>query len=191
MIRARCADVLCFSSYWVGSLRNFLTLSWAAHWEGQRVCKHTHGELGIAAAAGQHVLLAIPNAIDGAQQTAAIMADDILTRPSPIATGPRWGPSSSRDWGGDRRRPIAALPPMLPARRAVPAVSPGGRDSPELVPPDRTVRCGSGRVLLLSAFRERSHDHGGIPPRLRFEDMAARHTGPLGSGCAPGRASRA
>ena len=91
VIRARCADVLCFSSYWVGSLRNFLTLSWVAHWEGQRVCKHTHGELGIAAAAGQHVLLAIPNAIDGAQQTAAIMADDILTRPSPIATGPRWG----------------------------------------------------------------------------------------------------
>jgi glucarate dehydratase len=91
VIRARCADVLCFSSYWVGSLRNFLTLSWIAHWEGQQVCKHTHGELGIAAAAGHHVLLAIPNAIDGAQQTAAIMADDILTRPSPIATMPRWG----------------------------------------------------------------------------------------------------
>ena len=91
VIRARCADVLCFSSYWVGSLRNFLTLSWVAHWEGQRVCKHTHGELGIAAAAGQHVLLAIPNAVDGAQQTTAIMADDILTRPLPIAIGPRWG----------------------------------------------------------------------------------------------------
>jgi L-alanine-DL-glutamate epimerase-like enolase superfamily enzyme len=91
VIRARCADVLCFSSYWVGSLRNFLTLSWAAHWEGQRVCKHTHGELGIAAAAGQHVLLAIPNAIDGAQQTAALMAGDILKEPLPIASGPRWG----------------------------------------------------------------------------------------------------
>ena len=37
------------------------------------------------------MLLAIPNAVDGAQQTAAIMADDIITRPSPIATGPRWG----------------------------------------------------------------------------------------------------
>jgi glucarate dehydratase len=91
VIRARCADVLCFSSYWVGTLRNFLTLSWTAHWEGQRVCKHTHGELGIAAAAGQHDLLAMPNAIDGAQQTAALMADDILTKPLPIATGPRWG----------------------------------------------------------------------------------------------------
>ena len=91
VIRSRCADVLCFSSYWVGSLRNFLTLSWAAHWEGQQVCKHTHGELGIAAAAGQHVLLAIPNAIDGAQQTASIMADDILKTPLPIASGPKWG----------------------------------------------------------------------------------------------------
>lgn len=91
IIGSRCADVLCFSSYWVGSLRNFLMLSWAAHWEGQRICKHTHGELGIAAAAGQHVLLAIPNAIDGAQQTAALLAEDILTRPLPIATEPRWG----------------------------------------------------------------------------------------------------
>jgi glucarate dehydratase len=92
VIRSRCADVLCFSSYWVGSLRNFLFLSWAAHWEGQRVCKHTHGELGIAAAAGQHVLLAIPNAIDGAQQTAAIMADDILKTALPIVSGAKWGP---------------------------------------------------------------------------------------------------
>ena len=45
----------------------------------------------IAAAAAQHVLLAIPNAIDGAQQTAAIMADDILVEPLPIVSGPRWG----------------------------------------------------------------------------------------------------
>src|SRR5438045_5077159 len=92
VIRSRCADVLCFSSYWVGSLQNFLRLSWAAHWEGQQVCKHTHGELGIAAAAGQHVLLAIPNAIDGAQQTAAIMADDILKTALPIVSGAKWGP---------------------------------------------------------------------------------------------------
>src|SRR3954453_4101880 len=91
-IRARCADVLCFSSYWVGSLRNFLTLSWVAHWEGQQVCKHTHGKLGIAAAAGQHVLLAIPNTIDGAQQTAALMADDILKTALPIVSGAKWGP---------------------------------------------------------------------------------------------------
>ena len=101
VIRSRCADVLCFSSYWVGSLRNFLTLSWAAHWEGQQVCKHTHGELGIAAAAGQHVLLAMPNAIDGAQQTAALMADDILKTALPIASGAKWGPIEGPGLGID------------------------------------------------------------------------------------------
>lgn len=91
VIRARCADVLCFSSYWVGTLRRFLTLCHVAHLEGMRVCKHTHGEFGIAAAAGQHVMLAIPNATEGIQQTAAVMSDDILVEPLPIATGPKWG----------------------------------------------------------------------------------------------------
>lgn len=91
VIKSRCADVLCFSSYWVGTLRNFQRLCWMAHWEGQRVCKHTHGELGLAAAAGQHIVLSIPNAIEGAQQTAALMADDILREPLPIASGPKWG----------------------------------------------------------------------------------------------------
>jgi glucarate dehydratase len=91
VIRSRCADVLCFSNYWVGALRWFCTLCQLAHWEGLGVCKHTHGELGIAAAAGQHLMLAIPNAIDGCQQTAAMMQDDILTSPLPIAEGPTWG----------------------------------------------------------------------------------------------------
>jgi glucarate dehydratase len=90
-IRSRTGDVLCFSSYWVGSLRRFLTLCHVADLEGLRVVKHTHGELGIAAAAGQHVMLAIPNAADGVQQTAAMMQDDILTTALPIAGGPRWG----------------------------------------------------------------------------------------------------
>jgi glucarate dehydratase len=91
VIRSRCADVLCFSNYWVGPLRWFQTLCQLAHWEGIQVCKHTHGELGIAAAAGQHLMLCIPNAIDGAQQTAALMQDDILTSPLPNAEGPTWG----------------------------------------------------------------------------------------------------
>jgi glucarate dehydratase len=82
---------LCFSKYWVGPLRRFQSLCQLAHWEGLRVCNHTHGELGIAAAAGQHLMLSIPNAIDGAQQTAAIMQDDILTIALPIAEGPVWG----------------------------------------------------------------------------------------------------
>ena len=91
VIQSRCADVLCFSSYWVGSLRRFHTLSQVAHLEGLSVCKHTHGELGIAAAAAHHILLAIPNASDGAQQTAAMMADDILQERLPISSQARWG----------------------------------------------------------------------------------------------------
>lgn len=91
VIESRCADYLCFSPYWVGSLRRFLTLVHMAHLRGWLVCKHTHGELGLAAAAGQHLMLAAPNACDGHQQTAQIMEDDILAERLPIADGPTWG----------------------------------------------------------------------------------------------------
>ncbi len=90
IIDSRCGDFLCFSSYWVGTLRRFQSLCHAAQAKGWQVCKHTHGELGLAAAAGQHLMLTLPNATDGHQQTAQFMADDILTEPLPIATGPRW-----------------------------------------------------------------------------------------------------
>ena len=91
IIESRCGDYLCFSSYWVGSLRRFQSLCHAAQAKGWQVCKHTHGELGLAAAAGQHVMLTLLNACDGHQQTAQLMADDILTEPLPIATAARWG----------------------------------------------------------------------------------------------------
>jgi L-alanine-DL-glutamate epimerase-like enolase superfamily enzyme len=91
IIDSRCGDFLCFSSYWVGSLRRFQSLCHAAGAKGWQVCKHTHGELGLAAAAGQHMMLTLHNACDGHQQTAQFMADDILSEPLPIATGPRWG----------------------------------------------------------------------------------------------------
>jgi L-alanine-DL-glutamate epimerase-like enolase superfamily enzyme len=91
LIRGRAADVLCVSSYWVGSFRRFITLCDVAALEGLQVVKHTHGELGIAAAAAHHVLLTIPNAAQGSQQTAMMMQDDILTERLPIADGPRWG----------------------------------------------------------------------------------------------------
>ncbi len=90
-IAAESTDVLCFSSYWVGTLRRFHTLAQLAHLQGIAVCKHTHGELGIAAAAGHHIMLTLPNSVDGNQQTASIMGEDILAAPLPIATGPRWG----------------------------------------------------------------------------------------------------
>jgi L-alanine-DL-glutamate epimerase-like enolase superfamily enzyme len=90
-IRARDADVYCFSSYWVGSLGGFHRLSWLAEYEGLQVCKHTHGELGLAAAAGHHVILTLRNGVAGHQQTAYLMEHDILTEPIPISSGPRWG----------------------------------------------------------------------------------------------------
>jgi L-Ala-D/L-Glu epimerase len=90
-IQARQADVYCFSPYWVGSLAAFHRLAHVAHLEGLQVCKHTHGELGLAAAAAQHVLLTLPNIVEGHQQTAHVMAADILTTPLPIVSSPRWG----------------------------------------------------------------------------------------------------
>ena len=62
-----------------------------AELEGLKICKHTHGELGIAAAAGQHVLLTLPNGVDGHQQTAQMMVHDVLREELPIAHGPHWG----------------------------------------------------------------------------------------------------
>lgn len=90
-ITGRTADVYCFSAYWVGSLAEFQRLSRVAAIEGLQVCKHTHGEFGIAAAAAHHILLTLPNIADGNQQTAQIMCDDVLKQPLPIASGPHWG----------------------------------------------------------------------------------------------------
>jgi glucarate dehydratase len=90
-ICAREADVFCFSPSWVGSLGAFSRLAHVAELEGLKVCKHTHGELGIAAAACQHVLLTLPNAVEGNQQTAQMMVHDVLGEELPIARGPHWG----------------------------------------------------------------------------------------------------
>jgi L-alanine-DL-glutamate epimerase-like enolase superfamily enzyme len=90
-IRAREADVYCFSPSWVGSLAAFSRLAHVAELEGLQVCKHTHGELGITAAACQHVLLTLPNTVHGHQQTAQMMVHDVLTEEIPIAHGPHWG----------------------------------------------------------------------------------------------------
>ena len=90
-ITTRTADVYCFSPYWVGSLVEFQRLALVAAHEGLAVCKHTHGELGIAAAACHHALLTLPNIVEGNQQTAQMMQDDLLTEPLPIGSGPVWG----------------------------------------------------------------------------------------------------
>jgi glucarate dehydratase len=90
-MRLRTGDVYCLSPYWVGSLAQFRRLAFVADFEGLQVCRHTHGEFGIAAAAAHHVLLTLPNIVDGNQQTAQIMADDVLAERLPIADGPDWG----------------------------------------------------------------------------------------------------
>lgn len=90
-ITGRTADVYCFSPYFTGSLAQFQRLSWLVHYEGLQICRHTHGELGITAAACHHVLLTLPNVVDGNQQTAQMMTDDILTDTIPITHGPDWG----------------------------------------------------------------------------------------------------
>ena len=71
--------------------RAFQRLAWVAEYEGLQVCKHTHGELGLAAAAAHHVVLTLPNGVEGHQQTAHVLTHDMLTEPLPIAHGPRWG----------------------------------------------------------------------------------------------------
>lgn len=91
VIQSRCGDYLCFSPYWVGGIGTFMQLAALAAHYGWLVCKHTHGELGLTAALGQHLMLACPNATVGHQQTAQVMTDDILADPVPIATGPTWG----------------------------------------------------------------------------------------------------
>jgi L-Ala-D/L-Glu epimerase len=90
-IAARVADIYCFSPYWVGSILEFQRLSMVAHYEGLQVCRHSHGELGIAAAAFHHVSLTLRNLVDGCQQYAQIMEDDILTAPLPTVSSPNWG----------------------------------------------------------------------------------------------------
>lgn len=99
MIHHHAADVLCFSSYWVGSLRAFIRLSQIAASTGITVCKHSHGEFAIAATAHQHALLTLSNGAGGHQQTASVMADCILTEPLPIAAGPLWAPSQKTGLG--------------------------------------------------------------------------------------------
>jgi glucarate dehydratase len=91
LIKSRCGDYLCYSQYWVGSLSRFHLFNRLSHLEGWQVVKHTHGEHGLTAAAGHHVMLAAPNAALGSQQTAQMMEDDIVSKPIPIADGPRWG----------------------------------------------------------------------------------------------------
>jgi L-alanine-DL-glutamate epimerase-like enolase superfamily enzyme len=87
-ILADVSDVYCFSPYWVGSLRRFQFVGSVAAHRGAAVCKHTHGEFAIAAAAAQQVMLTLPSIVRGNQQTSAHMEGDLAT--IPIADRPDW-----------------------------------------------------------------------------------------------------
>ena len=87
----RTADIYCFSPYWVGSLASFQKLAYVAHFEGLQVCRHTHGEFGITAAACHHLLLTLPNLVEGNQHTASMMKGEILKTSLPIESAPNWG----------------------------------------------------------------------------------------------------
>ena len=91
LILNRVADVYTFSPFWVGTLEKFKKVSYVAEIMGAKVCRHTHGEMGIAATAFHHVSLTIPNLVLGNQQTAAHMEGDILEKPIPTTTSPKWG----------------------------------------------------------------------------------------------------
>jgi glucarate dehydratase len=98
-IRARACDVLCYSPFFVGTLANYHRLAHAAHLEAIRVCKHTHNETGIAATAAHHLLLTLPNVVDGNQQSHRDLSDDVVVDPLPTRTSPRWGPPTGPGLG--------------------------------------------------------------------------------------------
>ncbi len=100
------SDVYCFSPYWVGSLRNFQFIGTLAARRGAAVCKHTHGEFAIAAAAAQHVMLTLPSVVRGNQQSAAHMQHDLAE--IPIATSPDWGLPAGAGLGVDIDEQILA-----------------------------------------------------------------------------------
>jgi hypothetical protein len=86
LMRSGCADHSCFSPYFVGTMERFLMLAHVVDLDGFAVCKHTNGELGIAVPAFHHLLLTIPK--EGHQQTASLMAGDVVKSRLPITDGP-------------------------------------------------------------------------------------------------------
>ena len=93
------SDVLCISPYDVGSFRKLYSLCILANHLGQVICKHTWGELGIAASFYQQLFLCMPNVIDGNQQTAQLISFDVLKNEIPITNNPNWNIENSDFFG--------------------------------------------------------------------------------------------
>ena len=95
-IRAREADVYCFSLL-VGRLAGGVLAARATS-PSSRACRSAStptASSGITAAACQHVLLTLPNVVDGHQQTAQMMVHDVLTRGAADRARARTGASST------------------------------------------------------------------------------------------------
>jgi glucarate dehydratase len=93
------ADVYTFSPYWVSGSTEFLRLSKFASSKGATICRHTHGELGIAATAFHHLALVTPGLGVGNQQTASELSFDVLETPTPTRTSSLWGAIESPGLG--------------------------------------------------------------------------------------------
>jgi L-alanine-DL-glutamate epimerase-like enolase superfamily enzyme len=91
LINGDVADVYTFSPYWVGGVDDFLRLSALAEGRGREVCRHTHGELGVAATAFHHAALVTPGLGRGNQQTASELSYDIIQERTPTRDSPTWG----------------------------------------------------------------------------------------------------
>lgn len=98
-IREEVADVYTFSPYWVSGSTEFLRLSEMASSKGATICRHTHGELGIAATAFHHLALVTPGLGVGNQQTASELSFDVLETPTPTRTSSLWGTIESPGLG--------------------------------------------------------------------------------------------
>lgn len=91
LIGEEVADVYTFSPYWVSGSTEFLRLAAKVHLYGASICRHTHGELGIAATAFQHVALVTPGLGSGNQQTSSELTFDVLETSAPTASSSTWG----------------------------------------------------------------------------------------------------
>jgi L-alanine-DL-glutamate epimerase-like enolase superfamily enzyme len=78
VLAQQAADVVVIGLHWVGGVLNLRKAAAIAEAAGVPVVRHSSGELGIAAAAGLHVLAAVPNQVDGHQTYHTHLADDIV-----------------------------------------------------------------------------------------------------------------
>jgi L-alanine-DL-glutamate epimerase-like enolase superfamily enzyme len=86
-IRSTAADALSADNQMDGGLLNLKRSAGLCEAAGLGVVKHSLGELGVAMAAGLHVMAATPNFIHANQGYASILADDVITRPHAYEAG--------------------------------------------------------------------------------------------------------